>query len=381
VEVQTYFIAVNLFNSSSVLHAFIPELKQLILSLGTTKCFVSIWENGSSDGTKAMLHRFQYELDVMEVKNKIITANTTVIQLCNEAGLTSCSSEEFANGVRHTIATTRIKLMALFRNKPLQPLYKYLGQNNTAIYDLFPYLSKTKAKIRYKTSVFFFNDVWFSYKDAIELLHTNKMNYDLACALDFHFINLYDLWVLRDINGLVVSPTFPYFWDYNSFWDIFFGRPVRVYSCWNGLVVFDASVLLSTRNDASRSSLGIKFRAWSHMEKRAPKPKKNLTDKDMKVFESSVFDDECPVSECQLFSKDLWDAGRTNIFVNPLVKVDYNPYYRAMRQVLAPITNIVTFIFWVMRRDSKQKIMHEDISEAVRPPLEVKCGIDYTKEN
>jgi hypothetical protein len=384
-EIDTYFIAVNLFNSSSVLHSFIPELKQLIVALGTDKCFVSIWENGSSDGTKVMLKRLQYDLDAMKVKNKIVTTNATIIQLCNEAGLSSCSLAEFANGVRHTVATTRIKMMALFRNKPLQPLYNYLEYNGT-IYDLFPYISETNVNTintRFKTNVFFFNDILFSYKDAIKLLRTNKMNYDLACALDFHFINLYDLWVLRDINGLVVSPTFPYFWDYNSFWRLCFGQPVRVYSCWNGLVVFDASVLLTktNRRDLNRSKLGIKFRTWNHKEKRAPKPKINLTYEEMKIFENSVFGAECPVSECQLFSKDLWDAGRTNIYVNPLVKVDYNPYYRLLRQLLAPITNTVTFIFWVIGHHSKHLIYHKAPGEAVRAPLEIKCGIDYAKEN
>ena len=46
VHSNTYFIAVNFYNSAAVLKSFIPELILLLKLLGPNRCYVSIWENG-----------------------------------------------------------------------------------------------------------------------------------------------------------------------------------------------------------------------------------------------------------------------------------------------------------------------------------------------
>ena len=296
----------------------------------------------------------------------------TNTELCKEAGVNSCPAFIFARGVRHTLASIRIKMMALFRNKPLQPLYRCFDQNNNTD-SLFPYIQPRPSDSELRTKVLFFNDIWFSYKDVIRLLNTNRMNYDLVCALDFHFINLYDLWVLRDINGLVVSQSFPYFWDYESFWNVTFGLPVRVYSCWNGLVIFDASVL--------SSNPGIKFRSWNQSEVRAPTPLNKFSIEETRLLQKNVFNDnECSVSECQLFSKDLWAFGKNKIYINPTVKVDYNAYYRVLRQLLSPVTNVFTSIIWILKGPHALNAMRNTVNGTVKI-LDVKCGIDHTIAN
>ena len=68
-----------------------------------------------------------------------------------------------------------------------------------------------------QTKVLFFNDIYFAYQDIIKLIDTNKMDYDLACALDFQNFKIYDLWVLRDINGLVVESVVSVFLGYAIF--------------------------------------------------------------------------------------------------------------------------------------------------------------------
>ena len=78
---------------------------------------------------------------------------------------------------------------------------------------LFPH-----APLNGGTKVLFFNDIYFSHYDVIELIDTNKMNYDVVCALDFENLKIYDLWVIRDIIGLVLHPMYPYFWDLDSYW-------------------------------------------------------------------------------------------------------------------------------------------------------------------
>jgi hypothetical protein len=43
--------------------------------------------------------------------------------------------------------------------------------------------------------ILFFNDVIFQAPDILRLLVTNHMNYDIACAMDFNRVTLYDTWV------------------------------------------------------------------------------------------------------------------------------------------------------------------------------------------
>ena len=208
------------------------------------------------------------------------------------------------------------------------------------------------------------------------------MDYDLVCALDFHpFAQLYDLWVLRDINGLVLNQWYPYFWDANSAWDMYYQRPIHVYSCWNGLVAFDATVL----EKSNQKGAGIRFRRWRPSEKRAPTPvKKRLSKAEKELFEKSTFDDgSCSVSECQLFSKDLWDAGRSKIYVNPAVRVDYNRYHRLLRIVLSPVVNAVMLLIWYFKAPYDFDFVTNPTTNVTvpQPPIDVKCGIDYATQN
>ena len=85
----TYFVAVNFFNSADVLSGFVPELKRLLEALGPQRCYVSIWENGSSDGTKGILRALKRDLDAMGVGNSVNTSEVSMVDLCVEAGLES----------------------------------------------------------------------------------------------------------------------------------------------------------------------------------------------------------------------------------------------------------------------------------------------------
>lgn len=58
----------------------------------------------------------------------------------------------------------------------------------------------------------------------------------------------------------------------------------------------------------------IRFRSWKQGEPTSPHKHA--------VHVSPVFNDTaCPVSECQLLMRDLWQAGFTRVWLNPAVKV------------------------------------------------------------
>jgi hypothetical protein len=198
-----YFIAANLYNNEDILKDWTNELKKLINYLGKENCLVSIVENGdSTDKTPIILENFKLELDLMAVKNRIITSK-----------IIDKDSYE------------RIIFMTLIRNKVLEFL------------DTINYLD-TK-----KTIILFFNDIIFSYKDILKLIQTNEMNYDIACGLDF-YESFYDTWVAFGVDGHPLRHYYPYFRNAIANDRVVSNQIVRVFSCWNGVISMKAEPFL-----------------------------------------------------------------------------------------------------------------------------------------
>lgn len=82
-------------------------------------------------------------------------------------------------------------------------------------------------------------------------------------------------------------------------------EPTPVYCCWNGVVIIDARIFLEE---------GIKFRD----------PNK----------------DECSASECSLFCRDIWKAGRGRVVVDPRLRVAYEA--TVFRRLLTDVTPLPT---------------------------------------
>ena len=61
------------------------------------------------------------------------------------------------------------------------------------------------------TIIIFLNDIVFKYEDIINLLSTNKENYDLVCGLDMNDNTFYDRWVSIDLEGDGLRKFFPFF--------------------------------------------------------------------------------------------------------------------------------------------------------------------------
>ncbi|KAJ6589621.1 cryptococcal mannosyltransferase 1-domain-containing protein [Mycena capillaripes] len=88
--------------------------------------------------------------------------------------------------------------------------------------------------------VLFTNDVFVEAESIVELLHTRGGDYDMACGLDFGWWGLYDLWVLRDRLGRLVSAIWPYFLEDLGFRGVMADEPAPVFACWNGITSISA---------------------------------------------------------------------------------------------------------------------------------------------
>jgi hypothetical protein len=215
--------------------------------MDNSKVFVSIVENGDSeDRTRELLANLQNKLDDMQVSNR------------------------FVLNKRYTRGEDRIPHLANLRNLAIEPIKE----------TTFPL---------HKTRIIFLNDIYFKAEDIRRLIFTNNMHYDYACGLDFNKTNFYDTWVARDIQGHELNLHYPYFEDAAAQQQVRNGKPVRVFCCWNGVIVMKAEPFATNK---------VRFR------ERKP--------------------EEVYHSECFFLCKDFWNAGYTVGLINPQVRVSYS---------------------------------------------------------
>lgn len=107
---------------------------------------MSIVESYSSDDSPALLRAFETKLQAMSVPNRILTHDTSVPR-----------PPSMVTG------PPRIDFLAATRNFVLEPLTVHGGYDR----------------------VLFSNDVFVEAESIVELLETNRGEYDMACGLDF----------------------------------------------------------------------------------------------------------------------------------------------------------------------------------------------------
>lgn len=155
-----FFIAANLFNSERVIPNLAMQIMHLVEFLGKDRVFISIYENGSNDGTPVQLDIFRDSLDSLGIPNKIVSesgpAVSHLISLNKKVNWTSVH---------------RIEKLAELRNEAMRPLHDL---RDTVQFD----------------SVIFINDVFFCMSDILELLYTraNEESH-ITCGLDFVWSN------------------------------------------------------------------------------------------------------------------------------------------------------------------------------------------------
>ena len=262
-----------MFNMENIINDHIREMKKLINYLGEDHVIISIVENGDSkDNTRKYLEEFRYYLNDRKIVNKFLLDHEI--------------NDERKKNFPYLIYTRlRIEYYSQLRNKCFEFLYelKDIDYNNTMI--------------------IFFNDVLFRFEDIINLLSTNNEDYDVACGLDMSTF-FYDRWVSIDLDGESMTKYFPYFNNKEGQDLVVNHQPIRVFSCWNGVIAFKASPLKDKK---------VKFR-----NKNDSSVPKIMLKNPVKVYYQS---------ECTYFNIDLFSLGYTKKLINPDVRVTYSNEY------------------------------------------------------
>ncbi|GAA5912193.1 glycosyltransferase family 69 protein [Sporobolomyces salmoneus] len=297
-----YLIALNLYNSQSVL----PTLSKTLLSvsgfLGTQNVHVSIFENGSRDNTTLALAHLAAALTSLKVEHTIV------------------SDSRSTDWKR----VDRIDQLAIYRNVALSPVTQ--GLNGQEFED-----------------VLFINDVFVGPTDVLELLwQRREQESDAACAMDWrgtkgflsrwgaNSVKLYDNWVTRSITGNMLRARLDVFSEARNGVNELFdpskdepsrarlrnGLPLPVYSCWNGMIAMSAEPF---------RTIGINPRL---IDRDGPR---GVAESSLRPsFKPTEFRTalnamgECAASECKTVAKDFWSRGYNRWILVPTVHVTYD---------------------------------------------------------
>ncbi|GAA5840983.1 hypothetical protein JCM11251_006772 [Rhodosporidiobolus azoricus] len=233
-----YFIAINLYDSASVLPSLIRALHSLLTSLGPHRFHLSIYENGSKDDTP-------FQLFLLAKLLKQLGAGYTIVSDPDQrAGWTEGK---------------RIEGLAGVRNRVMRPLY----DAPSGTWD----------------RVLFLNDVHLCEAELLEVLLQHEVqDADMSCGMDYKELRIpefeeqgypllfYDVWVARDMLGLPfyeikypkgdwvlpsrVMPHSPSRFRFDSL------LPTQVYSCFNGVTVLSSSLFHAPHSLRFRSDEG-----------------------------------------------------------------------------------------------------------------------------
>ncbi|GFZ48035.1 hypothetical protein JCM24511_05783 [Saitozyma sp. JCM 24511] len=256
-----YFFAINLYNSFDVIPDIFSTLFRTSAILGYHNVFVSIYENGSNDQTKALLRIFDALARTVGLRVIIRTSMRTRGQFNH-----------------------RIEYLAEVRNAAMVPLHE-LRDNENEVFD----------------SIVFMNDILPCVDDLLELIwQSRRQNAGITCAADYMYHDdigapvFYDNWVARDINGTALenAPFEQVFHHTESNHRFQRHLPIQVQSCWNGIAVLDPAPFYAPPH--------VKFRM------------------------ARLPDGECSASECSLICNDYWNSGYGRIIMVPRVKLAYD---------------------------------------------------------
>ena len=283
-----YFIASTIHNMEKTIDDYINEMQKLISYLGTENVIISIMENGdSTDKTREKLEEFLFYLNTTEIPNRIIMEHEI-----DDPRINASDPKSLENNF---ISNLRIQYYAELRNRCLDFIYQIPNIN----------FSNTK--------VIFFNDIIFEFENIINLLSTNNEDYDAVCGLDFYDC-FYDSWVSIDLSGYSLRHDFPFFVNKEGQDLVINHKPVRVFSCWNGVMAFTAEPLKDKK---------IQFRYELNPDREIPY---FLNTDQQYNYES----------ECTYFHIDLFSLGYTKKFINPDVRVAYEYKYYYLQKMYYP---------------------------------------------
>ncbi|KAL4072175.1 glycosyltransferase family 69 protein [Scleroderma citrinum] len=256
-----YFFAINLYNSFDIIPDLFATLFRVSAILGYQNVYVSIYENGSTDQTKALLRMF-------DALTKAVGLRVTIRTSTRARG-------QFNH---------RIEYLAEVRNQAFNPLHELRDSHN-----------------EFFDTIVFMNDILPCVDDLLELIwQSRKNNAGITCAADYMYHPelsspvFYDNWVARDINGTALenAPFESVFHDPDSSERFQQHLPIQVQSCWNGVAILDPAPFYTPPY--------VRFRM------------------------ARLADGECSASECSLICNDYWEAGYGRILMVPRVKLAYD---------------------------------------------------------
>lgn len=143
-----YFFAINLYNSFDVIPDLFATLFRVAAVLGYHNVFVSIYENGSTDQTKALLRIFDALTRSVGMRVEIRTSQRT------------------RGAFNH-----RIEYLAEVRNAAFVPLHELRD-----------------AEGEYFDTIIFMNDILPCLDDLLELIwQSRRNNAGITCAADYMY--------------------------------------------------------------------------------------------------------------------------------------------------------------------------------------------------
>ncbi|KAI3401694.1 hypothetical protein diail_9358 [Diaporthe ilicicola] len=290
---QTFFIVSVHRNTGLILPAWSAAVLALIDHLGPANVYFSALESGSQDDTKDKLAALKAQLDARRVPNTV-TLGQTVWQQLDEMWARPAPDGPRQEGwiwnqEDKVYDLRRITYLARERNRAMEPM-RALQAEQGVTFD----------------KVLWLNDVIFDVEDFLTLADTRGGAYAAACSMDYkHPPAYYDTFALRDDEGRKTA---------SNYWPWFQGGaaraaarradPVRVASCWNGMVVLDAAPF--------QADPPLRFRA----------------------IPDALADLHLEGSECCLVHADnpLSAEAAGGVWLNPNVRVGYSvPAYEAVR--------------------------------------------------
>lgn len=147
-ETHKYFFAINLYNSFDVIPDLFATMFRVGAIVGYQNVFVSIYENGSTDQTQALLRIFDALMHSAGMRVVIRSSNR-----------------------KRGIHVHRIEYLAEVRNAAMEPLYELRDSEN-----------------EYFDSVIFMNDILPCVDDLLELIwQSRKQNAGVTCAADYMY--------------------------------------------------------------------------------------------------------------------------------------------------------------------------------------------------
>ncbi|CAK1361229.1 hypothetical protein CB0940_03378 [Cercospora beticola] len=292
---KIFITSIHWTSENMLRYNWIPQVIELTKAIGRENVFLSIYESGSLDDSKGALRELDAQLEAAGISRRIVLENTTHLEEMEKRPPVGVKKEGFIQtpetgpttgipGFDYTpsgkMELRRIPYLAKARNLALDPLFE--------LHDKGLKFDK----------VLFLNDVVFDNHDIQTLLHTNEGEYGAACSLDFSKPpSLYDTFALRDIDGKEpLMQTWPFFGNGKSRKALKNSKPVRVKSCWNGMVAMPAEAFYG----GYRS---LNFRA----------------------LPDSLADSHLEASECCLIHADSPFSTWKGVYLNPNVRVGYQP--------------------------------------------------------